>query len=101
MARLQEIVDTLRQLGVDETEYAYLKTLVLFTVDHITPGSLGTLERSSILLSQRKASIELRQYVVKTQASDVDRLTQLLLTLLTVRTLKPQVRSGLTLCLYS
>lgn len=91
IARLQELVDTLSKLGVDEHEYAYLKSLVLFSVDHVAPGSLSVTERSLVLLGQRKATVELRQYLQQQHDNNIDRLSQLLLTLLTVRTLQPQV----------
>lgn len=90
IARLQDLVDTLTKLAVDEHEYAYLKSLVLFSVDHVAPGSLNSGERALVLLGQRKATVELRQYLQQ-QDTGMDRLSQLLLTLLTVRTLQPQV----------
>lgn len=95
IARLQELVDTLSKLELDEHEYAYMKTLVLFSLDHVTPGTLNSSERALVLAGQRKASAELRQHVQQAHASDADRLAQLLLSLLTVRTLQPQVSSML------
>ncbi|KAF2361071.1 Zinc finger nuclear hormone receptor-type [Trinorchestia longiramus] len=97
IARLQELVNTLTSMSLDEHEYAYLKALVLFSVDHVSPGSLSPSERLAVLRGQRKASCELRQHVVgsSSQPEAVDRLAQLLLALLTVRKLQPQIMEEL------
>ncbi|XP_018013897.1 nuclear receptor subfamily 2 group C member 2 isoform X2 [Hyalella azteca] len=97
IARLQELVTTLNKMSLDEHEYAYLKALVLFSLDHVSPGSLTPSERAAVVRGQHKATSELRQHVVSdsSQAQAIERLAQLLLCLLTVRKLQPQIMEEL------
>jgi len=45
ITRLQQITDTLSQYKLDQTEYAYLKALVLFSIDHVSPSQIDRNER--------------------------------------------------------
>lgn len=82
--QLQDYVNTMAKLQVDEQEYAYLKTIALFSPDHA-----GSTSRQ-VERFQEKAVKELRAYVTQTWNEVAEeRFPRLLLRLPPLRSLQP------------
>jgi len=82
--QLQDYVNTMAKLQVDEQEYAYLKTIALFSPDHA-----GSTSRQ-VERFQEKAVKELRDYVTQTWNEVAEeRFPRLLLRLPPLRSLQP------------
>ncbi|XP_014673122.1 PREDICTED: orphan steroid hormone receptor 2-like [Priapulus caudatus] len=89
ICRLQEYVTCMSRLQVSDTEYAYLKSIVLFSTD--TPGVTNARQVERF---QQKAYSELRE-LVAASSDDLDRLSKLLLRLPALRSLSANVTEEL------
>lgn len=88
--KLQEFANRMQRLEVDAVEYAYLKTLSLFSTDH---GHI--INKRQIEKFQEKAMHELQDYAISTYPNQTDRLSKLLLRLPALRLLQPSVMEEL------
>ncbi|ELU00770.1 hypothetical protein CAPTEDRAFT_224222 [Capitella teleta] len=88
--QLQEFISTLNRLQVDETEFAYLKAIVLFSPDHANQQTVRQIEKF-----QEKSHHDLQDYVIHSYTSQADRLGKLLLRLPALRLLPPAVMEEL------
>ncbi|XP_072181666.1 orphan steroid hormone receptor 2 isoform X1 [Diadema setosum] len=88
--KLQEFVTTTAKLGVDQTEFAYLKTIVLFSPDHPGLSNVRQIERF-----QELAVSELRDYEARNYSTKLNRFSKLLLRLPTLRLLSPAIMEEL------
>lgn len=88
--RMQEFCNSMSKLSPDAYEYAYLKTVVLFSPDH--PGIDHILQ---IQQFQDKAIMELQDYVTRTYPEDTYRLSKLLLRLPALRLMSAAVTEEL------
>lgn len=87
---LQEYVGQMSRLQVDDAEYAYLKTLVLFSPDALSSHLRRQTERF-----QDKAQHELHVYDLNVYPDQTDRLGRLLLRLPALRQLSPTIMEEL------
>ena len=62
ICQLQDFVNTFQKLGVDSREYAYLKSIVLFSPENVG-AARGSLNSRQIERFQEMAAGELRQYL--------------------------------------
>ncbi|XP_076057475.1 nuclear receptor subfamily 2 group C member 2-like isoform X2 [Oratosquilla oratoria] len=90
IGKLQDFVAAMGRLQPDDHEYAYLKTIALFTYENVTSGKRGQIERV-----QERAALELKHYIEDTYHDSPDRFTKLLLKLPSLRALQPQVMEEL------
>lgn len=100
ICKLQDFVNTFQKLKVDSREYAYLKSVVLFS-----PENVGTRNNNrQIELFQEMAAAELRTYVASNAPSpasppsdtgSIDRYSKLLLRLIPLRSLLPSLTEDL------
>lgn len=88
--KLQEFVTTTSKLDVDQTEFAYLKTIVLFSPDHPGLSNVRQIERF-----QEMAVSELREYEAHNYPTKLNRFSKLLLRLPTLRLLSPAIMEEL------
>lgn len=93
--KLQNYVQTMENLQVDATEFAYIKALVLFCPDNSCTDS------KQVERFQEKAHVELRNYIQEVHPQNPDRLCKLLLRLPALRSVNPGIMeelffSGLT-----
>lgn len=88
--KLQEFVTTTSKLDVDQTEFAYLKTIVLFSPDHPGLSNVRQIEKF-----QEMAISELHDYEAQTYPSKLNRFSKLLLRLPTLRLLSPAIMEEL------
>ncbi|CAH1784058.1 unnamed protein product, partial [Owenia fusiformis] len=87
--KLQEYVQSLQSLKVDEVEYAYLKTMALFSPDHpCTP-------KNQLEKFQEKAHRELFEHEQEHYPECPDRFAKLLLRLPALRSLSPSIMEEL------
>jgi hypothetical protein len=88
--KLQEFVSNMQRLNVDDTEYAYLKTLALFSPDHPSVPNVRQIEKF-----QEKTHHELQDYVSQQYPEQPDRMVKLLLRLPALRLLSPAIMEEL------
>ncbi|XP_063952247.1 orphan steroid hormone receptor 2 isoform X7 [Lytechinus pictus] len=88
--KLQEFVTTTSKLDVDNNEFAYLKTIVLFSPDHPGLSNVRQIEKF-----QEMAIAELHDYEAHTYPSKLNRFSKLLLRLPTLRLLSPAIMEEL------
>lgn len=88
ICKLQDFVNTFQKLNVDEREYAYLKSIILFS-----PENVGIrLNNRQIERFQELCANELRNYVSSTSSESdltIDRYSRLILRLIPLRSLLP------------
>lgn len=94
ICKLQDFVNTFQKLKVDSREYAYLKSVVLFS-----PENLGNrMNNRQIERFQEMCAHELRNYVASiSPPSDtcIDRYSKLMLRLIPLRSLLPSLTEDL------
>ncbi|KAJ6218507.1 hypothetical protein RDWZM_009664 [Blomia tropicalis] len=91
--KLQDFVNTFQKLKVDSREYAYLKSIVLFS-----PENVGMrLNNRQIERFQDMCALELRNYVngMSVNESTDDRYSKLILRLIPLRSLLPSLTEEL------
>ncbi|KAJ8384361.1 hypothetical protein AAFF_G00206140 [Aldrovandia affinis] len=88
--RMQEFCNSMSKLAPDSYEYAYLKAIVLFSPDY--PGIDNTMQIESF---QKKAYVELQDYVTRTYPEDTYRLSKLLLRLPALRLMSAAITEEL------
>lgn len=96
ICKLQDFVNSFQKLQVDDREYAYLKSIVLFSPENAGIGQL--LSSRQIEKFQDKSVRELRIYINETCCSadeSSDRFSKLILRLLPLRSLLPTITEEL------
>ncbi|XP_053108030.1 nuclear receptor subfamily 2 group C member 1 isoform X2 [Hemicordylus capensis] len=88
--KLQEFCNSMVKLCLDGYEYAYLKSIVLFSPDH--PGLENVVQIEKF---QEKAYMEFQDYVTKVYPDDTYRLSRLLLRLPALRLMSAAITEEL------
>nr|CAB3264435.1 TR2/4 Nuclear receptor [Phallusia mammillata] len=88
--KLQELVARMQRLEIDQREFAYLKSMILFSPDHVKAA-----HRPQVQRFQSRTIAELRDHHSKHFPEEQDRICSLLLTLPTLRSLSPALTEEL------
>ncbi|KAH9422322.1 Nuclear receptor sub 2 group C member 2 [Dermatophagoides pteronyssinus] len=113
ICKLQDFVNTFQKLQVDEREYAYLKSIILFSPENVV--GISSISQRQIERFQEMCAIELRNYVQQQQqqskkienlspslsrqttttTTTLDRYSRLILRLIPLRSLMPSLTEDL------
>ncbi|XP_064632538.1 orphan steroid hormone receptor 2-like isoform X2 [Lineus longissimus] len=84
--RIQDICNSLQRLNTDAVEYAYLKSLVLFSPDRLGLGPVKQIEHF-----QEKLHQELQEYTIESYPENSEKFAKLLLRVPSLRSVNPSV----------